>query len=109
MYDLLDTFKALLLTVDPSATQYFGESDTAYTVWSEYELDGLYGGNVNALPKWRVLVERYTHDANDSIVRELMTKFEDASGITFQYSLRRNVELKLLYHAWDCEVTHGAF
>ena len=66
MYQILDDFKALLLTVDANISHYFGLSDgepwRPYTVWTEYELDGLYGGDTYAEPVWRVLVERYTKD-----------------------------------------------
>ena len=111
MYQILDDFKSLLLTVDTKITRYFGLSDSEtwrpYTVWTEHEFDPLYGGNGYAEPMWRVLVERYTKDEDDAIVRAIMNKLEAAPGVTYRYSLRRNQELRMLYHAWDCEVSSG--
>lgn len=111
MYQILDDFKALLLTVDANISHYFGLSDgepwRPYTVWTEYEFDPLYGSNGYAEPMWRVLVERYTKDEDDATVRAIMDKLEAAPGVTYLYSLRRNQELGMLYHAWDCEVVSG--
>lgn len=111
MFDILNDFKALLLTADASATHYFGLSDgepwRPYTVWTEYELDGLHGGDTYTEMVWRVLVERYTKDEDDTAVTAIMNKLKSAPGVTFQYSLRRNQELGMLYHAWDCEVASG--
>lgn len=111
MYQILDDFKSLLLTVDANISHYFGLSDgepwQPYTVWTEYELDGLHGGDTYAEPVWRVLIERYTKTENDDVVLAMMAKLETAPGVTFQYSLRRNQELGMLYHAWDCEVSSG--
>lgn len=111
MYDLLNDFKALLLTADPQITHYFGlnEDDPwhPYTVWTEYELDPLMGGGGYTEPKWRILVERYTKDENDAVVVAIMNLLKSAPGVVFEYSLRRNQELRMLYHAWDCEVVSG--
>ena len=108
MYTILDAFKAMLLTVDPAATHYFGRgTGSTYTVWTEYELDGLHGGNEYAEYTWRILVERFTTVQDDTIVRAIMAKLEAADNVTYQYSLRRNVDQELIYHAWDCEVTVG--
>lgn len=104
MWDILERFKALLLTVDPNASRYFGRGEGDYTVWAEYELSGLHGGDVYSEYKWRVLVERYTDKQDDIIARVIMNKLANADGVTFQYSLRRNNDQELIYHAWDCEV-----
>ncbi len=104
MWDILERFKALILTVDPDALRYFGRGTGSYTVWAEYELSGLHGGDVYSEYKWRVLVERYTDKQDDIIARDIMGKLAGADGVTFQYSLRRNNDQELIYHAWDCEV-----
>lgn len=104
MWDILDRFKALILTVDPSASRYFGRGEGDYTVWAEYELDGLHGGDEYCEYKWRVLVERFTDKQDDTIARDIMDKL-GANGVSFKYSLRRNNDQELIYHAWDCEVT----
>lgn len=105
MYGILDEFKALILTADPSATHYFGRGEGAYTVWTEYELEGLHGGNVYTEYKWHVLIERYTTEQDDQIAMSIMTALGSADNVVFQYSLRRNTDQELIYHAWDCEVT----
>lgn len=111
MFALLDEFKALILTADPKATHYFGlnESDPwqPYTVWAEYELDGLHGGDTYTETVWRILVERFTKTESDTVVTAIMNTLKTAPGVTFQYSVRRNRELGVLYHAWDCEVISG--
>ena len=107
MYDILDQFKALLLSVDPALLHYFGRGSGNYTVWTEYELDGLHGGNQYAEIKWRILVERFTTDQDDTIAQALMAALSHNENIIFQYSLRRNVDQEIIYHAWDCEVTSG--
>lgn len=104
MWEKLNAFQALLLTADPTASHYFGTGEGSYTVWAEYELDGLHGGNVYAETKWRVLVERYTTTENDPIVIAIMNKLAAAENVTFEYSVRRNQDLKITYHAWNCEV-----
>ena len=106
MYQTLDNFRDLLLGVDPDTTKDFGRGKGDYTVWTEYELDGLHGGNVFAEMTWRILVERFTHDQEDPIVTGIMQALM-AAGIPFEYSKRRNTDQELLYHAWDCEVAHG--
>ncbi|NLD52893.1 MAG: hypothetical protein GX650_08335 [Clostridiales bacterium] len=106
MYQTLDNFRDLLKQADPDITKDFGRGKGDYTVWSEYELDGLHGGNSFQEMTWRILVERFTHDQNDPIVPGIMQALMD-KGIAFQYSKRRSNDQELLYHAWDCEVIHG--
>lgn len=107
MWEILKSFKQLILSVDPKATRDFGRGNKDYTVWSEYELDGLHGGDRIAEPKWRILVERFTYDQEDPIALALMNALASAENVTFQYSKRRNSDQELLYHAWDCEVSGG--
>lgn len=107
MYEILDGFRDMILSVDPSATRYFGRGEGAHTIWTEYELDGLYGDNAMQEYTWRILVERYTCDQDDPIARALMEKLSSTSGVTAQYALRRNNDLEMLYHAWDCEVVRS--
>lgn len=112
MYEILNDFKELILSADPKASRYFAKNEadpwTPYTVWTEYELTGQHGGDVYAEPVWRVLVERYTKDQDDAIVGQIMETLCAASGVAFEYSLRRNRELDIVGHFWDCEVAHGA-
>ena len=105
MWSILERIMALILSVDPSATRYFGRGTGSYTVWAEYELDGLHGGDDLAEPVWRILIERFTTDQNDPVVTAMMNALGKEEGVTFQYSVRRNRDQELLYHAWDCEVS----
>ena len=107
MWEILENFKQLILGVDPKATRDFGRGSGDYTILSEYELDGLHGGDRYAEIKWRILVERFTHDQEDPVTLALMDALAAAENITFQYSKRRNSDQELLYHAWDCEVSGG--
>ena len=104
MQSILNAFRDNLLTADADATHYFGRGDGDYTVWTEYELDGMHAGDVLAEPLWRVLVERFTTDENDAITQAIF-KMMLESEYTFQYSLRRGTDGERLYHTWDCEVT----
>ena len=104
MWEILDKIKALILTVDPDALRYFGRGEGNYTVFAEYELDGLHGGNTYSENKWRVLIERFTTIQDDPIVLAMMDALEGSDDVAFKYSLRRNNDQELIYHAWDCEV-----
>lgn len=107
MWEILEEFKQLLLTADPDATRDFGRGNKGYTVWSEYELHGLHGGDRIAEPSWGILVERFTSTSDDPIAIAIMDTLAAAGNVSFQYSKRRNADQELVYHAWDCEVTRG--
>lgn len=104
MWEILDKFKRIILSVDPQAYRYFARGNGNQTVWSESTLNpSRFGDDDFAEYCWQVTVERYTQDENDPVVISLMQEL-DTNEIAYRYSVRRIIDQEIVVHVWECEV-----
>lgn len=100
---MLDAFKALILTVDPSATKNKGDGQENYTVWRPYGLTGPRSNNKRSCRVWKVQIDRLTKTDNDTIAAALLDAL-DASRIPYTYLLDYEQDTGYHHHIFDCEV-----
>lgn len=102
--NVMNEFKKLLLSIDPSATKFTGIGTCNYTVWQPIAPIRLAADGADAECGWNIQVDRYTNADNDPIVDALYRAFDTADNIAFTYIRDYNADTGIHRHIFDCDV-----
>ncbi len=99
----LDQFGALLASIDSNVKHFDSMAEGNFTIWEEYERIKAYADGRNQ-GGWKVQVERYTTDEDDSIAAELEAAFDSSDEIAFLHMVDYDKDEGIIRHLFDCEV-----
>lgn len=100
----LTGFRDLLLELCPNVYHYEGhKADAPYIVWEEYRKIDTHADNRPHTGFWRVQVDYYTPLEFDPVPHTMERAFADA-GVSYNYRVSRERDLRLIRHLFDCEV-----
>jgi len=79
----LNSFKDLLLSVDPRLKKWGRNCEDNYTVWSPHTPLYQNGDNSPILSGWRIQVDRFTKIDNDTVVDLIRCALSSSDDIAF--------------------------
>jgi len=104
----LANFKATLLTADPNARKFRGDSTGNYTVWTPVRIVSVSSDDAPDDEYWIVQVDRFTRLDEDPIVAAIYDALK-AARIPFEYLIDVEPEkgesgTGYIHHIYDCRV-----
>jgi len=101
----LNDFIELIISVDASATKWFGATEGNYTTWRPYEIEKHSADNLGVERLIKIQIDRFTRLDADPVVytiTDILNQHPDE--IAYRYLIDFEQDTKYIHHIWDCEV-----